>query len=121
MFPLPRNGVHVDAAYFQAGLSRVTSALMRANEQPSSGSPPASGQALANLPRQTIKESLIIDDGGTGCSICISDLGVGEVIVSLPCKHSFHEECVVLWFKQHSTCPICRASIEQSTHNKASP
>lgn len=119
MLSMLNNGVHGDAVYSQAGLDQVISSLMEGNNQPPSGPPPASDQGLANLPRRTIDEDLRSDDGNTDCTICIDGLKVGEVIVSLPCKHSFHEECVVLWLKQHNTCPVCRASIEQSAHNRA--
>lgn len=32
----------------------------------------------------------------------------------LPCKHWFHENCVVMWLKEHNTCPICRTPIEKN-------
>jgi hypothetical protein len=32
----------------------------------------------------------------------------------LPCKHWFHEDCVVMWLKEHNTCPICRTPIEKN-------
>jgi len=35
----------------------------------------------------------------------------------LPCKHWFHEDCVVLWLKEHNTCPICRTPIEKNNRS----
>ena len=46
------------------------------------------------------------------CTICIDDVGLGDEVVVLPCKHWFHDECVELWLNEHNTCPICRASVE---------
>ena len=45
------------------------------------------------------------------CAVCLSALGSGLVVVSLPCAHQFHEPCVVEWFSggaSQRACPLCR-------------
>ncbi|KAJ3669483.1 hypothetical protein LUZ60_011433 [Juncus effusus] len=50
------------------------------------------------------------------CVICISELQDGEKGRRLPqCGHNFHADCVDVWFKSHSTCPICRSSMDSSS------
>lgn len=53
-------------------------------------------------------------DGKTECTICIDEMKVGETAIYLPCNHWFHEDCVVLWLKEHNTCPICRTPVEKN-------
>ncbi|KAJ3486857.1 hypothetical protein NLG97_g6535 [Lecanicillium saksenae] len=108
---LINGGIHGDGVYTQEALDRIVSNLMEANPQ-SNAAPPASDQALASLPRRTLDEDLRSEDGNTECSICIDGMKEGETILSLPCRHSFHDECVVMWLKEHNTCPICRAPME---------
>jgi hypothetical protein len=31
-----------------------------------------------------------------------------QVVISLPCKHTFHEGCIIPWLKSSGTCPVCR-------------
>ena len=52
-------------------------------------------------------------EGKAECTICMDELSKGDEVTVLPCSHWFHGECVTLWLKQHNTCPICRAAIEQ--------
>jgi nitrogen fixation-related uncharacterized protein len=48
------------------------------------------------------------------CAICLTEIGVGSCGRLLPaCGHAFHKECIDLWFRYHSTCPVCRANILQ--------
>lgn len=100
-----------DAVYSQEALDRIIASLWEATPQ-SNGAPPATEEGLANLQRKVIDEDLRSEDGNTDCSICIDVMRVGEIQLSLPCKHMFHEECALTWLKEHNTCPVCRAPME---------
>ncbi|KGQ09338.1 E3 ubiquitin-protein ligase RING1 [Beauveria bassiana D1-5] len=76
--------------------------------------PLTSEQALANLPRKTIRAGST--DGDTDCSICMDSLTAGQVALALPCKHLFHEKCGLEWLKDHDTCPSlvdCQSKTER--------
>lgn len=86
---------------------------MDANPQ-SNAAPPATDRGLAALERRDIDEELLRGESNTECTICQDEVKVGEKAAFLPCKHWFHDECVVPWLKSHNTCPICRAPIEEA-------
>ncbi|KAE8076800.1 hypothetical protein FH972_015425 [Carpinus fangiana] len=47
------------------------------------------------------------------CAVCLSEFEENETGRTLPkCRHSFHIECIDMWFHSHSTCPLCRTSVE---------
>ncbi|KAK9067891.1 hypothetical protein SSX86_012002 [Deinandra increscens subsp. villosa] len=47
------------------------------------------------------------------CAVCLSEFEDGETGRVLPkCKHSFHTECIDMWFCSHSNCPLCRSPVE---------
>jgi hypothetical protein len=109
----PAHAVAGDAVYSQEALDRIISNLMDANPQ-SNAAPPASEDALNKLERRTVDKEMLKGDPNVECPICIDDLKEGDVAVYLPCKHFFHQDCVVLWLKEHNTCPICRSAIEKA-------
>ncbi|XP_057957888.1 RING-H2 finger protein ATL2 [Malania oleifera] len=50
------------------------------------------------------------------CAVCLSEFDEGEAGRRLPkCNHSFHVECIDMWFHSHSTCPLCRTPVEPVT------
>ncbi|KAK2412076.1 RING-H2 finger protein ATL2 [Trifolium repens] len=50
---------------------------------------------------------------GVECAVCLSEFEEGETGRGLPkCNHSFHIDCIDMWFQSHSTCPLCRAPVE---------
>ncbi|XP_017035431.1 E3 ubiquitin-protein ligase RNF181 homolog [Drosophila kikkawai] len=72
--------------------------------------PEASRRAIAELPVHVILES---EEGGElECSVCKEPATAGEKYKILPCKHEFHEECILLWLKKTNSCPLCRYELE---------
>jgi hypothetical protein len=45
------------------------------------------------------------------CSICLESLSPPQMIIRLPCNHTFHSKCILLWFEKELICPNCRAPI----------
>lgn len=107
----PQNARAGDAVYSQEALDRIISNLMEANPT-SNAAPPATEEGLKNLERKPVSKEMLDNQDKTECSICIDDISEGDMSLYLPCKHWFHEQCVVLWLKEHNTCPICRTPIE---------
>eukprot|EP00792_Barthelona_sp_PAP020_P001521 TRINITY_DN12422_c0_g1_i1.p1 TRINITY_DN12422_c0_g1~~TRINITY_DN12422_c0_g1_i1.p1 ORF type:complete len:203 (-),score=39.71 TRINITY_DN12422_c0_g1_i1:104-673(-) len=51
---------------------------------------------------------------GENCPICFGEYKEESELISLPCQHTFHSECLIEWLKQNNTCPICRANVEEN-------
>ncbi|XP_010487538.1 PREDICTED: RING-H2 finger protein ATL2-like [Camelina sativa] len=53
------------------------------------------------------------------CAVCLSDFEESETGRVLPnCKHTFHVDCIDMWFHSHSTCPLCRSLVEPLSENE---
>ncbi|EAY73709.1 hypothetical protein OsI_01588 [Oryza sativa Indica Group] len=47
------------------------------------------------------------------CAVCLAEFEAGDKARALPrCGHRFHVECIDAWFRENSTCPLCRADVE---------
>jgi DNA repair exonuclease SbcCD ATPase subunit len=86
----------------------------RARGPTSTPPPPTSDKAIERFPtfvytsEQEESMKSLNEFSEMGCSICISDFARDEVLLSLPCQHSFHKERIIPWLHQHNTCPVCR-------------
>ncbi|PNY23979.1 RING finger protein [Tolypocladium capitatum] len=112
----PANAMAGDAVYSQEALDRIITQLMEANPQ-SNAAPPASDAALQTLDRRAVDQEMLKGESKTECTICIDEMKIGDKAVFLACKHWFHEDCVVLWLREHNTCPICRTPVEKRGGN----
>jgi len=112
-------GPHGDAVYSQEALDRIITTLMESNPQ-SNAAPPASSAAIESLEHKKIDEEMLGPEGKAECTICIDSMHKGDEVLVLPCKHWFHGECVIMWLKEHNTCPICRTPIEGPSNNNNS-
>ncbi|KAF2456234.1 hypothetical protein BDY21DRAFT_372834 [Lineolata rhizophorae] len=107
----PASAAHGDAVYTQEALDRVISQLMEQNTTGSAPGP-ASAEAMARLPTKPVDASMLGDNGKAECSICMDEVGLGEQVTELPCRHWFHGSCIKAWLGEHDTCPHCRQGIE---------
>ncbi|MCH9717012.1 MAG: hypothetical protein K0U52_08010, partial [Gammaproteobacteria bacterium] len=54
-----------------------------------------------------VTDSLLIEN--QLCPICQEQFqGNGTGVVSLPCRHHFHQSCIGTWLHDHAECPVCR-------------
>lgn len=60
--------------------------------------PEASKQAIEALPIHEITAEEV--DPEIECAVCKQPAEAGEKFKVLPCKHEFHEECILLWLKK---------------------
>ncbi|KAL1189791.1 RING-H2 finger protein ATL43 [Cardamine amara subsp. amara] len=55
------------------------------------------------------------------CTVCLEDFEPKETVMLTPCKHMFHEECIVPWLKSKGQCPLCRSIILKPEKQDSSP
>ena len=77
--------------------------LVRVTEHPA---PPASQAAVASLSRTSIQPSDVAQS--SKCPVCLLPFDVDEEVVLMPCKHRFHEGCMLPWLQKTNSCPVCR-------------
>lgn len=73
---------------------------------------PASEEIMQDLPRTVLeKGSPLLEKD---CAVCKDQFTLEtedpaeQIVVTLPCKHPFHEPCIMPWLKSSGTCPVCR-------------
>ncbi|KAM7251661.1 hypothetical protein ACFE04_023544 [Oxalis oulophora] len=71
------------------------------NDHNRRGSPPAKKEAVEAMPTVKIDENV-------QCSVCLEELDIGSEAREMPCKHKFHDECILPWLELHNSCPVCR-------------
>lgn len=109
-----------DYVFNQEALDRIITQIM---ENSNSGRPvPATNEIIENLPREVLEAGSprLQND----CAVCKDQFKLEtedpeeQVVVTLPCKHPFHEGCILPWLKSSGTCPVCRyALIPQPEHH----
>ncbi|KAF3523969.1 hypothetical protein F2Q69_00049456 [Brassica cretica] len=61
------------------------------------------------------------EDDEKRCTVCLEDFEPKETVMVTPCKHMFHEDCIVPWLKSKGQCPLCRYVILKPTRRDYSP
>lgn len=64
-------------------------------------------------PAPSLPDSLV---AACGCPVCHEPLRGSRVI---PCGHSFCDDCLTWWFREHDTCPMCRATCDTAIRSTA--
>ena len=63
---------------------------------------------MKSLPQVKMTEELLKNHEMNECSVCKEEFIREEVVREMPCKHKYHENCIMPWLKQHNSCPTCR-------------
>lgn len=121
-------------AKFTKFLTRRSSALDRIitqiMENSNANRPvPATQEIIENLPREVLEAGckLLIRSRlysliafltapmlEKDCAVCKEQFKTDtedpdeQIVITLPCKHPFHEPCILPWLKSSGTCPVCR-------------
>ncbi|KAL2653656.1 hypothetical protein R1flu_021784 [Riccia fluitans] len=91
------------------GLEEAIAATLAEFGNAPRGPPPASKAEVAKLPVIDVTEEVLTRIGeSTECAVCREVLVVGDKMQEMPCKHSFHPDCLKPWLEEHNSCPICR-------------
>eukprot|EP01018_Ginkgo_biloba_P032571 Gb_18500 [translate_table: standard] len=45
------------------------------------------------------------------CVICHMDYKRGDRMITLPCKHPYHAECIKRWLQINKACPVCYVEV----------
>ncbi|KAJ7459166.1 hypothetical protein B0H11DRAFT_2060603 [Mycena galericulata] len=108
-----------DYVFNQEALDQIITQLM---ENSNSSRPvPATEEIIDKLPREVLELGSPTLD--RDCAVCKDQFKLEtedpdeQIVVTLPCKHPFHEPCIIPWLKSSGTCPVCRhALIPQPDH-----
>lgn len=120
----PAAGRMGDYVFNQEALDQIITQLM---ENSNAGKPvPATEEIIDNLPREVLEVGSATLE--KDCAVCKDQFKLDtedpdeQVVVTLPCKHPFHEPCILPWLKSSGTCPVCRyALIPQPEHHGPPP
>lgn len=115
MFGMAAGGNPGDYVTNQRALDDILTRLME--QTAGKHAPPsASEEAISKLPREPVSVEDL--EAQRDCPVCQEDFHLGDQMVRMPCKHRFHEPCIVEWLKINGTCPVCRFSIVSNEENK---
>ena len=68
--------------------------------------------ALRQLKKSKYDAAVMTAFNNGTCSVCLDDFTPqDDVLVMPPCRHVFHERCVMEWLSNASTCPNCKVEL----------
>lgn len=101
--PLPGN---IGDYFVGPGFEQLIQQLAE-NDPNRYGTPPASKSAVEALPSIIVDEALLKSELAQ-CAVCKDDFETETVVKQMPCKHVYHEDCILPWLELHNSCPVCR-------------
>jgi hypothetical protein len=76
--------------------------------------PGGAGAGTVGLSRECVSDGIV-----SNCTICLEPVQDGVEIVTMPCAHRHHAECIMSWLRRKNECPDCRGRVlEQHAWNQ---
>ncbi|KAJ4886964.1 E3 ubiquitin-protein ligase RING1-like [Raphanus sativus] len=92
--------------FFGPGLEQLIHQLAE-NDPNRYGTPPASKSAVDALPTVKVTMDMLRSEMNQ-CAVCMDEFEEGGDVKEMPCKHVFHQGCLMPWLELHNSCPVCR-------------
>ncbi|KAG6506469.1 E3 ubiquitin-protein ligase RDUF1-like [Zingiber officinale] len=70
------------------------------------GHPPASKSAVESMPTVEIADLHVTLE--FHCAVCKDPFELGAEALEMPCKHIYHQDCILPWLALRNSCPVCR-------------
>ncbi|KAL2558037.1 zinc finger (C3HC4-type RING finger) family protein [Forsythia ovata] len=80
--------------------------------------PPASKAAIESMPTVEIIYQHIATE--SHCAICKEAFDLGSEAREMPCKHIYHQDCILPWLSLRNSCPVCRHELPTDDENNDS-
>jgi len=81
-----------------------------------------SAQAIAALPGFThVSDPKDGINSQEQCVVCRHEYEEGDAMLTLPCKHKYHSECIQQWLQINKVCPVCSAEVLTSGASDSQP
>eukprot|EP00257_Ricinus_communis_P022569 XP_015582334.1 E3 ubiquitin-protein ligase RDUF2 [Ricinus communis] len=83
--------------------------------------PPASKSAIESMPTVIINEMHTSTE--SHCAVCKEAFELDSEAREMPCKHIYHNECILPWLSIRNSCPVCRhelpadGDVNEENHN----
>jgi len=101
---------------------QLENSLTASMEETPSPKRPTQGAFLRTLPSLQLTEvevqarqQLDARDPKCHCAICRESFCTVYPVKRLPCRHEFHDGCIVAWLQSNHSCPICRFRLPEAT------
>lgn len=78
--------------------------------------PPASKAAIESMPTIEIIDQHIAVE--SHCAVCKEAFELGIDAREMPCKHLYHQDCILPWLSLRNSCPVCRHELPTDNENR---
>ncbi|KAH6827232.1 hypothetical protein C2S53_000752 [Perilla frutescens var. hirtella] len=77
--------------------------------------PPASKAAIESMPTvEIIGDHVSVE---SHCAVCKDAFELGNEAREMPCKHLYHQDCILPWLSLRNSCPVCRHELMSDNEN----
>ena len=110
-YPEERENVYNDNQPLDSNLS-ITGSLISIRD--SVFFCPKEKDIMEKLSENEINDLSKLREGNKRCTICLEDFKLKDIVIYLPCFHSFHKNCILNWLKNNTTCPLCKIDVNDN-------
>jgi hypothetical protein len=73
---------------------------------------------LDHSDKEILERNIIDKELNDECNICLEKYEINQNIITLPCKHYYHDNCINKWLEEYNyKCPKCRLPVGKPKYN----